>query len=90
LAVLEGMRLIRSSFPDAHIICGLSNISYGLPDRKLLNRTFLPLAMSAGLDAAIMDPTDKLLMSSLLASSAILAQDEFCLTYIRTWRAGNL
>lgn len=90
LAVLEGMRLIRSSFPDAHIICGMSNISFGLPDRKLLNRTFLPLAMNAGLDAAIMDPTDKLLRSSLLASSAILAQDDFCMTYIRTWRAGNL
>ena len=90
LAVLKGMELIRSSFPDAHIICGLSNISFGLPDRKLLNRTFLSMAMNAGLDAAIMDPTDKSLMSSLMASSAILAQDDFCLNYIRTWRAGDL
>ena len=87
---MDTMYAVREQYPDAHLTIGLSNISFGLPDRKLLNRTFLPLAMNAGLDAAIMDPTDKLLMSSLLASSAILAQDEFCLTYIRTWRAGNL
>jgi 5-methyltetrahydrofolate corrinoid/iron sulfur protein methyltransferase len=90
LAVLEGIKLIRASFPDAHIICGLSNISFGLPDRKLLNRIFLPMAALAGLDAAIMDPTDKSLMSSLMASCALLAQDEFCLRYIRAWREGNL
>jgi cobalamin-dependent methionine synthase I len=90
LAALEGIKLIRSSFPDAHIICGLSNISFGLPDRKLLNRAFLAMAMSAGMDAAIMDPTHKPLMSILMASCAILAQDEFCLQYIRTWREGNL
>lgn len=90
LAVLEGIRLIRASFPDAHIICGLSNISFGLPDRKLLNRIFLPMAALAGLDAAIMDPTDKSLMLSLMASCALLAQDEFCLNYIRAWREGKL
>jgi cobalamin-dependent methionine synthase I len=90
LAVLEGMRHIRASFPDAHIICGLSNISFGLPNRKLLRKTFLPMAMSAGIDAAIMDPTDKSLMSVLLASCALLAQDEFCLQYIRAWRGGKL
>lgn len=90
LAVLEGIRLIKASFPDAHIICGLSNISFGLPERKLLNRTFLPMAMLAGLDAAIMDPTDKMLMSNLYASCAILSQDEFCLRYISAWRKGVL
>lgn len=90
IAVLEGIRLIRSSFPNAHIICGLSNISYGLPERKLLNRTFLPMAMSAGLDAVILDPTDKLLMATVLAGCALLAQDEFCLNYISSWRQGKL
>lgn len=90
LAVLEGISLIRGSFPEAHIICGLSNISYGLPNRKLLNRAFLPMAMNAGLDAAIMDPTDKLLMAALISSRAVLAQDDFCIEYISAWRAGNL
>jgi cobalamin-dependent methionine synthase I len=90
LAILEGIKLIRQAFPDAHIVCGLSNISYGLPERKLLNRTFLPLAMSMGLDSAIMDPTDPMLMASALATSAILGQDEFCLNYISSWRQGKL
>lgn len=90
VAVLEGMRLIRASFPEAHIICGLSNISYGLPNRKLLNRVFLPMAMSAGLDTAILDPTDRALMGTLMGAYALLAQDEFCLKYISAWRAGKL
>jgi 5-methyltetrahydrofolate--homocysteine methyltransferase len=90
LAILEGIKLIRQAFPDAHIVCGLSNISYGLPERKLLNRTFLPLAMNMGLDSAIMDPTDPMLMASALATSAILGQDEFCLNYISSWRQGKL
>ena len=90
LAVLQGVRLIRSSFPDVHIICGLSNISFGLPDRKLLNRTFLSMVMEAGVDTLIVDPTDKSLMAILMASCAILAQDEFCLEYIATWRQGKL
>ncbi len=90
LSVLEGIKLIRASFPDAHIICGLSNISFGLPGRKLLNRTFLSMAMNAGLDTAIMDPTDNLLMSAVVASRALLAQDDFCLEYISAWREGKL
>jgi len=88
-AVLEGIKLLRSSFPDVHIICGLSNISYGLPERKLLNRSFLAMAMSVGLDSAIMDPTDKSLMATAIASDAILARDEFCLNYISSWRQGR-
>ena len=87
---LKGVELIREAFPEAHIICGLSNISYGLPNRKLLNRAFLPMAMRAGLDAAIMDPTDKELMSTLMASCALLAQDDFCLNYITAWREGKM
>lgn len=90
LEVLEGIKLIKATFTDAHIICGLSNISYGLPERKLLNRTFLPMAVYAGLDSAILDPTDKMLMSALMASCAILGQDEFCLNYIKAWRQGKL
>lgn len=90
IAVLEGMKLIKSSFPETHLTCGLSNISYGLPERKLLNRTFLAMAMSVGLDSAIMDPTDKALMATAIASSAILAKDEFCLNYISCWRQGKL
>lgn len=87
---LKGVELIRDAFPDAHIICGLSNISYGLPNRKLLNRIFLPMAMRAGMDAAIMDPTDKEIMATMLGATALLAQDDFCMDYIRASREGKV
>ena len=90
LAVLEGMKLIKTSFPDAHITCGLSNISYGLPNRKLLNRAFLPMAMHAGMDAPILDPTDSALMATMMGACALLVQDDFCLNYISAWREGKL
>ena len=74
----------------ANTICGLSNVSFGLPDRKLINSTFLAMAVYAGLDAAILDPTDKLMSSSLKASLAIAGLDDYCADYIKVFRDGNL
>ncbi|MBI2907347.1 MAG: dihydropteroate synthase [Chloroflexi bacterium] len=74
----------------AKVVVGLSNVSFGLPNRQLLNRTFLAMAMAAGLDAAIMDPTDAQLMAAFLAAQALLGQDEYCLTYIKAHREGKL
>ncbi|MDI6782838.1 MAG: methyltetrahydrofolate cobalamin methyltransferase [bacterium] len=88
--VLETIRLFKATFPDSHIICGLSNVSFGLPQRKLLNTAFLIMAISAGLDAAILDPLDKRLMSLLAASRVLLNQDEFAAEYIALARDGKL
>ena len=74
----------------ANTICGLSNVSFGLPDRKLINSTFLAMAVYAGLDAAILDPTDKLMNSNLKASLAIVGEDDYCADYIKAFRDGNL
>ena len=71
-------------------ICGLSNVSYGLPNRKVINSTFLAMAMYAGLDAAILDPTDKNIISSFKASGALLCDDEYCAEYIRAFREERL
>lgn len=71
-------------------ICGLSNVSFGLPNRKVINSTFLAMAMYAGLDAAILDPTDKNMISSLKASCALLSNDEYCAGYIKAYREGCL
>lgn len=81
---------IMRGFPGVHTICGLTNVSHGLPARKLLNRSFLVAAMSAGLDAAILDPLDRELMASLLATSALLGHDEYCTELLRAYRAGRL
>jgi len=82
---LEAIRLIKN-IPGSKTACGLSNISFGLPNRKLLNAAFLSMALFAGLDAAIIDPTDKQMISSLRASEALLSQDEYCLNYIKAFR----
>ncbi len=90
LATLEAIGLIMKEFPGVHTVCGLTNVSHGLPNRRLVNRTFLVAAIVRGLDAAIMDPTDKQLYSSLKAAVAIGGRDEFCMDFIRAFRAGRL
>jgi len=71
-------------------ICGLSNVSFGLPNRGTVNAAFLSMAIHAGLDAAIVDPTDKHIFSAIAASRALLAQDEYCAEYIKAFREGKL
>jgi cobalamin-dependent methionine synthase I len=85
---LETIRAIRAEFPEAHITMGLSNLSFGLPARALISRSFLALAMEAGLDSAIIDPTDRELMAAIKAADLVLGRDRHCLNYIRAYRAG--
>jgi 5-methyltetrahydrofolate corrinoid/iron sulfur protein methyltransferase len=88
--ILDTMRAIRQEFPQVHISTGLSNVSYGLPVRSLINRTFLVLALAAGMDAAIIDPNDKEMKAALLAANLLLGRDRHCLNYTRAYRAGQL
>jgi 5-methyltetrahydrofolate--homocysteine methyltransferase len=88
--VLETVRRLREAYPESHVTCGLSNVSFGLPQRRLLNRTFLPMLMSMGLDSAIMDPTEPGMMATIFAAEAALGADEFCMNYISAERAGTL
>ena len=87
---LDTIRAVRAEFPRAHISLGLSNVSFGLPARPLINRTFLVLALDAGMDAAILDPTDRELQAALLAAELLLGRDRHCLNYTRAYRAGRL
>ncbi|MFA5858697.1 MAG: dihydropteroate synthase [Elusimicrobiota bacterium] len=88
--VLETLRVFKAKYPGIHFICGLSNISYGLPNRWLINQVFLVSAMAAGLDGAILDPTDKKMMANLYVANAILGNDEYCMNYISAHREGKL
>ncbi len=65
----------------------VSNVSFGLPDRRLLNRTFLAMLIEAGLDGAIMDPTDKRMMDAVYVSRALLGLDNYCIQYIKAQKA---
>jgi len=86
---LTSIKLIKELDPEVKTIIGLSNISYGLPEKPLLNRTFLAMAMAMGLDAAILNPLDKQLMNMIKAAEVILGNDEFCMKYITAYRNGE-
>jgi 5-methyltetrahydrofolate--homocysteine methyltransferase len=81
---------LKRELPEIKTIISLSGISFGLPARKLLHRSFMPMLMYAGLDAVFLDPLDALLMQSVVASEALLDQDEFCMNYITASREGKL
>ena len=89
LATLDAIEIIMKEFPGVHTTCGLTNVSYGLPSRKLVNRTFLTAAIDRGLDSAILDPTDKQLYGALKAAHVIASKDEFCTDYISGFREGK-
>ncbi len=89
-AVLEAISRIRSQCPGVHTTCGVSNVSYGLPARRLLNEVFLFMLLGRGMDAAIIDPCDAALMARLAAAEALIGRDEHCMGYLRAFRSGKL
>lgn len=90
VVTLETITALRQEFPQAHITMGLSNLSFGLPARSFINRSFLTLAIQAGLDSVILDPTDRELAAAIRAAELVLGRDRHCLNYIRAYRAGLL
>jgi len=89
IKILESLEEIHGRLPGVKTICGLSNVSFGLPRRRLLNRSFLALCLFRGLDAAIMDPTDAQLMDMLLSTEALLGRDENCQSFIDAHLSGR-
>lgn len=86
--VLDATRGIKAKYPKIHITGGLSNISYGLPQRKIINRTFVTLMMHAGMDSAIIDPLDVKIMATIQTSEMLLGNDQFCMNYLKGVRSG--
>jgi len=84
----ECCRQIKAQYPDIHITSGLSNISFGLPVRKYINQVFMVLSMNAGMDSAIVDPTNRDMLGMIYAADALLQNDEYCLEYIGAYREG--
>ena len=98
---LDAIRGLRDGLgPDIHITGGMSNVSFGIPGRKIINDVFLLLAMAAGADSGIIDPVtsrpdevlglDRGAPSYRLAEDVLLGRDEHCRLYLRAWRRGEL
>ena len=90
LMSLHTLRVLKRELPEIKTIISLSGISFGLPERKLLHRSYMPVLMYEGLDAVFLDPLDTWLMHSVIAAKALLDQDEFCMNYITASREGKL
>ena len=83
---LAAIEMIMSRFPGIHTVCGLSNISYGLPERMLLNQTFMVMAITRGLDGAIVNPLDKKMMAAIVTAETLAGKDEWCAEYLQAYR----
>ena len=97
--MLDTIKALRQKYgPEIHFAPGLSNVSYGLPNRKLLNQVFTYLCLENGCDGGIVDPRQINLemLNSLdtsteafkLAKAFLVGEDEFGMNYIRAVRKG--
>ena len=85
---LQAIEGIKRRFPGVHTMCGLSNISYGLPARKFMNQIFVVMAIAKGLDGAIVNPLDQGMMANIIAAQALTGLDPYCTSYLKAYRAG--
>jgi len=87
---LEAVEKIMQTCQGVHTMCGLSNISYGLPARKLLNQSFAVMAIDRGLDGLIINPLDQQMMANIIAAETIAGRDFYCADYLNAYRGGKL
>lgn len=86
---LDAVQAIMTRFKGVHTMCGLSNISYGLPNRKFLNSAFAIMAIAKGLDGLIVNPLDREMIASIIAAETLAGRDEYCCNYLGAFRAGK-
>lgn len=85
---VETAKMVKEYAPDCHILSVTSNISFGLPVRKVINMAFQALALNAGADSAIIDPLSRDLRGVAYATEALLGEDEYCGEYLGAYRDG--
>jgi 5-methyltetrahydrofolate--homocysteine methyltransferase len=87
---LDAIKELREMFPDAHLFGGHSNVSFGLPDRRVLNDAFLILSILAGCDTVMIDPLmnpPREYLEFKLAAEALMGKDDYSLAYLAYHRA---
>jgi len=89
VVTLEAIRLIRMNL-GVNITLGGSNVSFGLPGRSLINRSFLAMAMAAGLTCAIVDPLDVEIRRTIATCDLLMGRDEYAVRFLERSRRGWL
>lgn len=85
---LDTMQLVSREL-GVNMSLGASNVSFGLPDRKIVNSAYLSLAIARGLTAAITDPTIPEIRTALLACDLLMGHDEYAMRWIKAYRKRN-
>lgn len=86
----QEIREIKALYPTIHVTGAISNISFGLPVRSLLNKTCMAFAIQAGMDSAVMDPLNRDMMGTIFGTYALLGQDKHCRKYSKAFRTGQI
>ena len=86
---MQTLRMVKERLP-VRTIGGLSNVSFGLPNRPLLNRTFVAMCMGLGIDGAVLDVRNKEMLATVKAAVALRGEDPYCGNYLKAHRAGLL
>jgi len=84
----RAIEMIHGAWPGVHVAAAVSNISYGTPARSLLNSRFLTIALEHGLDAGIVDPTNRDIIGSMYATDALMGRDRHSRKYNNAFRKG--
>ncbi|MFO8054480.1 MAG: methyltetrahydrofolate cobalamin methyltransferase [Bacteroidales bacterium] len=85
---LNTIEAIHRDYEGVHTICGLSNISYGIPKRKFANQVFMAMAIAKGLDSAILNPLDQKMMANVVTAETLIGKDDYCMNYMTAYREG--
>ena len=86
---MDTLKLVKERLP-VRTTGGLSNVSFGLPNRALLNRTFVAMCAGLGIDGAVLDVRNAAMMAAVKAIEALRGEDNFCGSYLKAHRAGIL
>lgn len=87
---MQAVSTIMRELKGVHTTGGLSNISYGLPQRRIINRCFLSMMIANGYDSAIMDPLDSDIMALMKTADMLAGNDNYSMRYIKAVRAGSI
>lgn len=82
MITLETLRRLRYEM-GLHTVLGVSNISFGLPERVRINTAFFTMAMQNGLSAGIVNPSSESMMAAYYSFNALIGEDDNCMEYIR-------
>lgn len=85
LETLKALRMVRKEL-GLHQTLGVSNISFGLPERPAINALFLAMAVCSGLTCAIVDPTRWEMRRAQLVSDMLMGKDAYCMAFISAYR----